>query len=101
MTATKYDECFNCVYPASIRVCKKQGMLPAGGFADSSIRLYALDRGSNTDADMNDGRSGASPSAPGVTHLLGHSAAVYGVDYSSDGQLLFSASGDGCASKMT
>ena len=27
--------------------------------------------------------------------LWGHTAAVYGVDYSHDGQLLFSASGDG------
>lgn len=33
----------------------------------------------------------------GVTYLRGHSAAVYGLDYSPDSDLIFSASGDGCA----
>lgn len=47
------------------------------------------------DVDSGDGAGGGA--ARGVTHLRGHSAAVYGVDYSPDGQLLFSASGDGCA----
>ena len=45
--------------------------------------------------DIDRGEDSGNGAVPGVTHLRGHSAAVYGVDYSPDGQLLFSASGDG------
>ena len=62
----------------------------AGGFADSSVRVYALGGGSGREADGNLADGG-----DGSKRLWAHTAPVYGVDYSHDGQLLFSASGDG------
>ncbi|KAI3425901.1 hypothetical protein D9Q98_007874 [Chlorella vulgaris] len=55
----------------------------AGGFADSSVRLYDLQaRASAAAGDW-------------VTYFSGHSGPVFGLDFSPDNQLLFSASGDG------
>ena len=63
----------------------------AGGFADSSVRVYALNNGgSGREADGN-----AADGGDGSQRLWGHTAPVYGVDFSHDGKLLFSASGDG------
>ena len=61
----------------------------AGGFADSSVRVHTL--GGGNAAPGGDAAADADKSL----RLWGHTAAVYGVDYSNDGQLLFSASGDG------
>ena len=75
-----------------------------GGFADSTVRLYDLrrmgsaeagsDGGIGTSAVPEDGRHGDG----GCVTLQGHSGPVFGVDYSADGQLLFSGSADGCGS---
>ena len=64
---------------------------PAGGFADASVRIYDLQRA----AEQNS-QNGLDADVPGSesTLLRGHSAAVYGIDYSHDGQLLFTSSGD-------
>ena len=61
---------------------------PAGGFADSSVRLYDLQ------ARASGAAAGAAP-ADWVTYFAGHSGPVFGLDFSPDNQLLFSASGDG------
>lgn len=65
-----------------------------GGFADSTVRLYDLQR-----VGRPGGGDGALRGAGGAacTLLYGHSGAVYGVDSSADGQLLYSGSADGCA----
>ncbi|EFN55699.1 hypothetical protein CHLNCDRAFT_133982 [Chlorella variabilis] len=60
----------------------------AGGFADSSVRLYDLQ------ARASGAAAGAAP-ADWVTYFAGHSGPVFGLDFSPDNQLLFSASGDG------
>ncbi|KAL4432555.1 hypothetical protein ABPG77_000492 [Micractinium sp. CCAP 211/92] len=67
----------------------------AGGFADSSVRLYDLRaraQGCSSGATAADA-SGASHDWISTFH--GHSAPVFGLDFSPDNQLLFSASGDG------
>ena len=55
------------------------------------MRIYDLQGG----AEQN-GQLGSDADMPGSesTLLRGHSAAVYGIDYSHDGQLLFTSSGD-------
>lgn len=62
----------------------------AGGFADASVRVYDVQKAAGA-------REGGPGDEPGdeVTEFRGHSGAVYGVDFSSDNQLLVSASGDG------
>lgn len=55
------------------------------------MRVYPLSGGG--DARSPNGNEPAG--GDGSLRLWGHTAAVYGVDYSHDGQLLFSASGDG------
>ena len=55
------------------------------------MRVYLLD--GSGDARLPDGNEPAD--GDGSLRLWGHTAAVNGVDYSHDGQLLFSASGDG------
>lgn len=64
--------------------------IAAGGFSDSSVRIYDLEK-------MAAARSQAQQEAAGgaVSLLWGHSAAVYGLDYSPDQQLLFTSSADG------
>ncbi len=58
----------------------------AGGFADSSVRVYdASKRAAN----------GAKPQGDEATVLRGHSRPVYGLDFSMDSRLLLSSSGDG------
>jgi transcription initiation factor TFIID subunit 5 len=57
-----------------------------GGFADSSVRLY--------DVAKRSGKRSREESS-NTTLLRGHSRPVYAVDFSPDGQLLMSASGDG------
>lgn len=90
MTVEK-ERSMSCISHKSVPTrAKPRTLSPAGGFEDSSIRLYALDRAAGAAG------GGGAAAAAGVSHLRGHSAAVYGVDYSADGQLLFSASGDGC-----
>lgn len=69
--------------------------LSAGGFADSSVRLYDLRARAQGGSS---GAAAAAASAAGsdwVSCFHGHSAPVFGLDFSSDNQLLFSASGDG------
>ena len=66
------------------------------------MRLYDLRRMGNAGAGS-DGVNGTS-AAPGdgrcgdggCVTLHGHSGPVFGMDYSADGQLLFSGSADGC-----
>ena len=64
----------------------------AGGFADSSVRVFDVASQNSNAAD------GAAPGMAlegGATMLWGHSAAVNAVDFSPDLRLLFSASVDG------
>ena len=75
---------------------RKSLFLCTGGFADSSVRVYALGGSSERETDGSVGDGG-----DGSKRLWGHTAPVYGVDFSHDGQLLFSASGDGCASRVS
>lgn len=60
-----------------------------GGFADSSVRIYDLEK-------MTEARD-ASPDAreSSVSVLWGHSGSVYGLDYTPDRQLLYTSSADG------
>ena len=61
----------------------------AGGFADSSVRIYDLEKM----AEMQD--ASADDREPCVSMLWGHSGAVYGLDYTPDRQLLYTSSADG------
>lgn len=62
----------------------------AGGFSDSSVRIYDLER-------MAAARAGPQDEAAGspVSLLWGHSGAVYSLDYTPDQQLLLTSSADG------
>ena len=51
------------------------------------MRLYHVDRSSAASPDDTPG--------PELTELVGHSGPVYGLDFSHDASLLFSASADG------
>lgn len=62
--------------------------IAAGGFSDSSVRMYDLEK-------MAAARSQEEAAGSAVSLLWGHSAAVYGLDYSPDQQLLFTSSADG------
>lgn len=65
-------------------------MIPyAGGFADSSVRIYNLEKM----AEARDASPDAAQSS--VSVLWGHSGAVYGLDYTPDRQLLYTSSADG------
>ena len=77
----------------------------AGGFEDSSVRLYCMDakmpeafmqRRRKRPREEDDGNPAAgNPYAQGGVILRGHSRPVYGLDFSLDERLLLSASGDG------
>ena len=60
----------------------------AGGFADSSIRMHHV-----AAADRQPGSEAGKPES--TSFLRGHTGAVFGVDFSLDQELLFSASADG------
>ncbi len=68
------------------------GTSPAGGFADSSVRIYDLEKMATSRGQASD-EAAAGGSA--VSHLWGHSGAIYGLDYSPDQQLLYTSSADG------
>jgi len=68
------------------------GVSPAGGFADSSVRIYDLEKMATSRGQASD-EAAAGGSA--VSHLWGHSGAIYGLDYSPDQQLLYTSSADG------
>lgn len=94
LDAYLYDLVYMCI------VTRNAGA-PAGGFADSSVRLWdatrtgaAREGGKRPWDDDNDDEDAAGR-ASNVTVLRGHSQAVYGVDVSLDRQYLLSASGDG------
>lgn len=68
----------------------------AGGFADSTVRLYNLQRmadGANGGAES--GVGGGRGGDGGCVTLRGHSGPVFGIDHSADGQFVFSGSSDG------
>ena len=76
----------------------------AGGFQDSSVRLYCMDgrlqeaserRRKRPHGDAEGGGRALGPYAEGGAILRGHSRPVYGLDFSLDERLLLSASGDG------
>lgn len=86
-TFVNSGQSLNCVSLSS------DAALVAGGFADSSVRVYDLrsapQPGPSTmeiDGRQTDGRP---------THLSGHTAPVFATDFSPDEQLLLSCSGDG------
>ena len=56
------------------------------------MRVVDIARGSAR-SKGEDGPAG--PQGQGVMHLVGHAAPVYGLDFSPDARLLYSASGDG------
>lgn len=62
----------------------------AGGFSDSSVRIYDLEALSAARALPPEEQDGA-----GMHVLYGHSDAVYSVSFSQDRQYLLSASSDG------
>lgn len=68
-------------------VCLQNG---AGGFADSSVRLYDMEALSTARGLPPEQQDGA-----GVQVLYGHFDSVYGVSFSPDSQYLLSSSGDG------
>ena len=57
-----------------------------GGFQDASARVYDVQKASRSSPDDASG----SP----VTHLHGHTGPIFGVDFSHDQSLLFTASAD-------
>ena len=77
----------------------------AGGFQDSSVRLYCMDaklqealmqhRRKRPREDAEGAAAAENPYAQGGAILRGHSRPVYGLDFSLDERLLLSASGDG------
>ena len=79
-------------------------MPPAGGFQDSSVRLYCMDgklqeaserRRKRPRGDTEGGGRAQGPHPEVGAILRGHSRPVYGLDFSLDERLLLSASGDG------
>lgn len=63
----------------------------AGGFADSSVRIYDLEKMAHAGTQpQQDAANGGA-----VSLLWGHSGAIYGLDYSPDQQLLYTSSADG------
>ena len=66
-------------------------LFPAGGFADSSVRIYDLEKMANARSLAQDQEADGGE----VSLLWGHSGAVYGLDYSPDRHLLFTSSSDG------
>ena len=60
----------------------------AGGFSDSFIKLWTVQ---STKPDI---------PAPPATDLIGHSGAVFGLDFSRDGDYLISASEDKTGKKL-
>ncbi|KAL3137829.1 hypothetical protein ABBQ38_005084 [Trebouxia sp. C0009 RCD-2024] len=74
----------NCVTSSSDGACV------AGGFSDSSVRIYDLEKMAAARTQAQDEAAGST-----VSLLWGHSAAVYGLDYTPDQQLLFTSSADG------
>ena len=77
-----------------MQLCSKWliGISAAGGFADSSVRIYDLEKMAASRGQASD-EAAAGDSA--VSRLWGHSGAVYGLDYSPDQQLLYTSSADG------
>jgi transcription initiation factor TFIID subunit 5 len=67
----------------------------AGGFSDSSVRIYDLRSGRGESAAGGKAGGKAAKAGSECTRLCGHSAPVFAVDYSFDQRLLFSASSDG------
>jgi transcription initiation factor TFIID subunit 5 len=63
-----------------------------GGFADSSVRLYPIDR---DQAPQSTGPSNSRDASPTNIVLRGHVGPVYGVDYAADDKMLLSCSADG------
>eukprot|EP00891_Asterochloris_glomerata_P003035 jgi/Astpho2/3035/Aster-03343 len=70
----------------------EDGTLVAGGFADSSVRVFDV---ASQNSNVADGAAPGMALEGGATMLWGHSAAVNAVDFSPDLRLLFSASVDG------
>jgi transcription initiation factor TFIID subunit 5 len=73
------------------------GARVAGGFADSSLRVYDLraDAAARAAAAGAAGPSAAAAAQEGPLCLYGHSGPVFAVDFSPDEQLLLSAGADG------
>ena len=63
----------------------------AGGFADSSVRLYSLNNATQASADGPEARQAGEPFAC----MHGHSAPVHGIDWMPDGRSFLTASSDG------
>jgi len=65
------------------------------------VRLYDLQAraggpySTGTGTDTNAAAAANTLPTDWITHFTGHSAPVFGLDFSPDNQLLFSASGDG------
>lgn len=76
----------NCITSSS------DGSCVAGGFADSSVRIYDLEK---LAATRKASQQEAAANQSAVSLLWGHSGAVYGLDYSPDQQLLYTSSADG------
>ena len=60
----------------------------AGGFADSSVRLYSLSHATQTS-------EGGMEAGEPFACMHGHSAPVHGIDWMPDGRCLLTASSDG------
>ncbi len=77
-----------------VQLCSKwlTGISPAGGFADSSVRIYDLEKMAASRGQASDD---AAAGGSAVSHLWGHSGAIYGLNYSPDQQLLYTSSADG------
>ena len=73
-----------------LRTCSR--VCGAGGFADSSVRVFDV---ASQNSNVADGAAPGMALEGGATMLWGHSAAVNAVDFSPDLRLLFSASVDG------
>ncbi|KAK9861590.1 hypothetical protein WJX84_005823 [Apatococcus fuscideae] len=63
----------------------------AGGFADSSVRLYNLNNATEASADGPEARQAGEPFAC----MHGHSASVHGIDWMPDGRCFLTSSSDG------
>jgi len=85
----------NTAFGLTCATSTKGATMVAGGFEDSSTRLYDLKDGAEglSEAARTAGLSGTQPAAV----MRGHTGPVYGVDFSPDGSLLVSGSADGTA----
>ncbi|BDA43395.1 Transcription initiation factor TFIID subunit 5 [Coccomyxa sp. Obi] len=79
-TFVNTHQSLNCVNFSS------SGAMVAGGFADSSVRVYDASKATS---------KGEKSQRDEASVLRGHSRPVYGLDFSPDSRLLLSASGDG------